>query len=228
MMMIKYLLSILLLLSFSTWAKEPEAPKKLTLLQCFRLQHGFKYGHLSEFSKSNEKKINKTHELLRGLDYQGIIPWKPKDREVLRRTAIIKLGILGKKLPRYDRTQKIGKAEVNVKDIHWTQMMAENSTDKGPYTVINNAKSIKDGSLDIKMLPSIKVWRDTEGRIWTLDHRRMAAIRLSGVIEKVEVEFVEEAVVLKQAYKYSNRDDGRTIFIYLGDDKSPQSIVLSD
>lgn len=224
-------LAMLISISGNTLAKSTTG-NKLTLLQCFKLQTSLRYGHIEKRDTESKADINSTHEILKGLNYSGVVPWSPKKREVVRRLGIEKLeldGLASKYIPQYDKTQKIGKAKVKVNDIRWSQMAANNVSQDGKYTIVGNAKAIKDGSLNITKLPTIRVWRDVEGRVWTLDHRRLAAIKLSGVIDEIEVEFVTEALVKEQKFKFSNRDEGRTIFLYMDekDAKTDKAIVLT-
>jgi hypothetical protein len=69
-----------------------------------------------------------------------------------------------------------------------------------------------------------------EGRVWTLDYRRLAAMRLSGVVDKIEVEFVSEALVLEQKLKFSTQNSGRSILVHLDEDDAVEdlSIVITN
>lgn len=226
-------LTLLLSVGGNCFAKDKVTPKKLTLLQCFNLQKSLKYGHRGEIDKAVEiEEIAQTHAKIQGLEYSGVVPWSPKRREVVRRVAIEKLEMdsLAATLPVYDKAQKVGPGRAKVNDIRWSQMAANNVSQDGKYTVVGNALDIKSGKLDIKKLPTIRVWRDDKGRIWTLDHRRLAAIKLSGVIDEIDVEFVTEAIVKEQKFKFSNRDEGRTIFLYLDekDALADKAIVLTN
>ncbi|WPU65995.1 hypothetical protein [Peredibacter starrii] len=229
----KWTLSVIALsILFSEASIAKSTGNKLTLLQCFKLQTSLRYGHINDRDKATKADITKTHELLKGLNYSAVVPWSPKKREIVRRFGIEKLEmdeLASKYMPLYDKTQKIGKAKIKVNDIRWSQMAANNVSQDGKYTIVGNAKAIKDGSLNITKLPTIRVWRDVQGRVWTLDHRRLAAIKLSGVIDEIEVEFVAESLVKEQKFKFSNRDEGRTIFLYMDekDAKSDKAIVLS-
>jgi len=50
----------------------------------------------------------------------------------------------------------------------------------GGYTVLGNATALKDGMLLVSNLPLISVWQDSAGKIWTLDHRILAAFKEAG------------------------------------------------
>jgi hypothetical protein len=59
--------------------------------------------------------------------------------------------------------------------------------EKGGFEVLANAKKMKSGELQIQDLPPIHIWEDINGNIWTLNHRRLAAMHLSGVVKRVPV-----------------------------------------
>ncbi len=89
--------------------------------------------------------------------------------------------------------------------------------DSGAYTVAGNAQALKKGTLKVTDLPPLTVWKDETGKIWSLDHRRLAAFELSGVVKEVPVKFVSKEEVLGDHYKFSNADGGRSIIIQLDD-----------
>jgi len=60
--------------------------------------------------------------------------------------------------------------------IHFMQSNAKNTT--GEYTVLGNAQGLQDGSLRPDVL-KVRVWKDEAGKVWTLDHRRLAAFKLA-------------------------------------------------
>ncbi len=43
----------------------------------------------------------------------------------------------------------------------------------GQYTVLENAEALNNGTLKARDLPDIKIWKDADRKIWTLDHRRL-------------------------------------------------------
>jgi len=115
-------------------------------------------------------------------------------------------------MPKFDKAQPLGPAIVDAGDIRFSQLDCKNESDGG-YSVISNAKALRDGSLKVEQLPKLRVWRDSDGRIWTLDHRRLAAMRLSGVVNDIPVEFVDEATVNAQRFKFTTRSEGESIFV---------------
>lgn len=72
---------------------------------------------------------------------------------------------------------------LNPSEIRFTQISASNST--GNYTVLDNAKSLADGTLKPETLSPIRVMRDIdqEGNMafWTMDNRRLISHRLAGL-----------------------------------------------
>lgn len=218
-----------LLMIFPAWGKEASAPK-LTVLQCFKIYENLLTGHIGKNTDRIKKAIAEKEKEIEGLDFAAVVPWDPKDRDKVKRFMIEKLDMdfLGQKLPTYDKSQKVGKAKMNVKEIRWSQANCRNSSQDKRFTVINNAKALKEGTLKVETLPTIRVWKDTDGKVWTLDHRRLAAIRLSGVVDEIPVEFVDEATVIAQQFKFGTRNDGKSIFVQLDgpEEKEKLSIVL--
>lgn len=177
-----------------------------------------KTGHTLNLDKRLAATREIKREELEGLNFVDIVPWKPRKRDKVVRWVTSKTGtdaFMVATPPKYLKNQKLGEEVVNVDDIRWSQAQARNMSQDGKYSVIGNAKAIKDGKLDISILPTIKVFRDDAGRIWTLDHRRLAAIKLSGVIKKLKVEFVSEEIVKAQKFKFSTQNEGNSILIHL-------------
>lgn len=203
------------------------ALNRMTVLQCFRIAPNIPTGHPGKTSNKVIAEISEKEKLLEGLSYNAVIPWVPRKRDAVHRFLIEKLNFKNPNtIPAFDKTQKLGKAEVRLKDLRFTQVNCRNMSQDKKYSVIGNARAIKEGTLDIKKLPTIKVWRDTEGRIWTLDHRRLAAMRLSGVIDKLEVEFVSEEVVRAQGFKFGTQNEGKSIFVHLDDPETKEKISI--
>lgn len=205
--------------------------KGLSVLQCVELVNpNLSIGHIGPKSDRVQRAISVQEKELEGLSYSGVVAWSPKKLDAAKRFLIEKghMDFLAQKLPKYDTTQKIGTATMKVKDIRWSQSMCRNSSQDKKYSVINNAHALKAGTLKVETLPKIRVWRDTDGRVWTLDHRRLAAMRLSGVVDDIPVEFVSETIVKEQKFKFSTQNDGRSILVHIDDANDPDdlSIVL--
>ncbi|PKV50693.1 RHS repeat-associated protein [Aquimarina sp. MAR_2010_214] len=105
---------------------------------------------------------------------------------------------------------------VATKSIHFMQSSIKNTT--GEYTVLGNAKSLTNGMLNPEIL-RISIWKDANGKIWTLDHRRLAAFKLSG-LDEVPVRWATSSEVQKQMWKMSTKTNGTTIRLKLGDGKN--------
>ena len=211
------LLTLFLSLSFSLYAKGPQSTS--CLIQNLALLQNLKSGHLAKNPDKFATVIAQKNKELDGLAYEGIVPWSPRKRDAVKRFMIEKFGMdnLSQELPAFDPTQKLGKSTIKIDDIRWSQVNARNVSQDGKYTVIGNAKAFKDGTLNVDKLPPIRVWRDTEGLIWTLDHRRLAAMKLSGVIDDVPVIFVDNATVKAQKFKFGTHNDGNSLFVWLDD-----------
>lgn len=217
----------LLIISFVLLISLPSVAKDLR--NCRPLFESLSTGILGHKSKVFLNDVAALETQLVGLEYKGVIPWVPKESNDLTRKLIRHHGLehLADPIPTYDKTQKLGVKTVNIKDIRFSQVDCKNASDGG-YTVINNAKAFKDGSLKPSDLPPLKVWQDVEGRIWSLDHRRLAAMRLSGTIQNAQVEFVAEEVVKADRFKFATKSEGQTIFVRLDPKpgKPPMAIVI--
>jgi hypothetical protein len=106
--------------------------------------------------------------------------------------------------------------KLNPKQVHFMQSSIRNST--GEYTVLGNAKALRAGKLDPDIL-RINVWKDATGKIWTLDHRRLAAFRLSN-LQEVTVNWVTPDQVKSQMWKMTTTNGGSSIKLKLGNGKN--------
>ncbi len=70
-----------------------------------------------------------------------------------------------------------GSDTVNPKDVNFMQSSIKNQT--GEHTVLGNAVALKSGALKATDLPEIRIWQDADGKLWTLDHRKLAAFRIA-------------------------------------------------
>ncbi|RYD52420.1 MAG: hypothetical protein EOP52_09695 [Sphingobacteriales bacterium] len=62
----------------------------------------------------------------------------------------------------------------------------------------------------------MNVWKDAIGKIWTLDHRRLAAFRLSG-LKEAPIQWANPA---GQMWKMTTRNGGTSIKLKLGEGQS--------
>ncbi len=87
----------------------------------------------------------------------------------------------------------------------------EETEDNSSHSVIQNALQLKQDQRFIFAMPKIEVFRDTTGKVWTLNHRRLAACLLSGVVNQVPVEWVDIATATGNLNKYYPINEGRSI-----------------
>ncbi|WP_336704348.1 DUF6443 domain-containing protein [Chryseobacterium indologenes] len=151
---------------------------------------------------------------------------KPENQEAalgLAAIAIITTG--GKAAPAIIKAEAgIAKAEVaaekglvmNPKDIHFMQSSIKNST--GEFTVLGNAESLKAGTLNPEIL-RMNVWKDQAGKVWTLDHRRLGAFKLSGLNE-APINWATAKEVKNQMWKMTTKNGGTSVKLKLGDGKN--------
>lgn len=108
-------------------------------------------------------------------------------------------------------------------DIHFMQNSVSNNHSDNRYTVVENARAIRDGVLDPETFPPLRVWKDQSGKVWTLDHRRLAAFILSGRVESVSVEWASWSEVKRQSYKMSTLSQGNYLILT---DKLDQALMI--
>ena len=105
---------------------------------------------------------------------------------------------------------------LNPNEVHFMQSSIKNTT--GEFTVLGNAEALKAGTLKPEVL-RINVWKDATGKIWTLDHRRLAAFKISGLSE-VPVTWAPTAQVEGQMWKMTTTTGGTSIKLKFGDGKT--------
>jgi len=112
-------------------------------------------------------------------------------------------------------------ATLDPKEISFMQQSisytSQDSSGDGVYTVLDNAIQLRDGVLKPQDLPTIRVWKDEQGRIWTLDHRRLAAYRIAGNLDSIPVQWVAPEIVERERFKFTTQSEGRTIRLNLGE-----------
>jgi hypothetical protein len=97
------------------------------------------------------------------------------------------------------------------KFVRFTQDSASHKTTDGRL-LTDNVKALQDGSLKPKNLPPIKIFIDTEGRIWSHDNRRLAQALLAGVPVNAQIWSAKQ--VSKNACRHlSTTRDGAAITI---------------
>ncbi len=194
---------------------------------CHSLIENFLTENISSFPKVSPEDILKRKADLdkAELDYFDVIPWRKNSRLAIRIRRFfidkLKVGFLKRQqLPQVDESWPLGPVRVNINDIRFLQFSARNTSSDGQYNVIDNAKSLRKGTLRAEEFFRIRVFRDIQGRFWTLDHRRLAAMKLSGAFSVINVEVVGEEVAAKSLFKFSSRNEGQSLLVILGDGSS--------
>ncbi len=189
-------------------------------------------GHLKKATSQFVEEQNEFSKQLHGLNFVEVISWEPNQKDKALRKLIRKHGLttlLSKNIPEFDHTQKIGPAKVHINQLHFSQYAASNHT--GEYTVVGNAQAFKAGKLDPSKFPRLQVWRDTSGKIWTLDHRRLISMVMAGHDKELDVEFVPYEFFKEDRFKFTNMGDGNSIVLSLtkedGSSKAPIAVVVS-
>lgn len=121
----------------------------------------------------------------------------------------------------YDATMhealESGSNTVNPKDVNFMQSSIKNQT--GEHTVLGNAEALKSGALKATDLPEIRIWQDADGKLWTLDHRRLAAFRMAE-LDSVPFRWATDEEVANQMWKMTTKTNGISIKLKLADGQS--------
>ena len=148
--------------------------------------------------------------LLRGLHYKKLIELTPEFRRVYREP--------NKHFPKFrERAEpRPGRLPLNV--LHFMQSSIWDVFHDTKYDVITTAYQLQRGELEVSALPVVQVWEDDEGKVWTLNHRRVAACRLAGNVGEVPVRWATREEVERNRYEYTTRTEGRSIIGILHED----------
>ena len=68
-------------------------------------------------------------------------------------------------------------------------------------------------------LPEIRIWQDADGKLWTLDHRRLAAFRMAK-LDSVPFRWATDEEVANQMWKMTTKTNGISIKLKLADGQS--------
>ena len=110
-----------------------------------------------------------------------------------------------------------GSNTVNPKDVNFMQSSIKNQTVE--HTVLGNAEALKSGALKATDLPEIQIWQDADGKLWTLDHRRLAAFRMAE-LDSVPFRWATDEEVANQMWKMTTKTNGISIKLKLADGQS--------
>ena len=89
----------------------------------------------------------------------------------------------------------------------------------GEHTVLGNAEALKSGTLKATDLPDIRIWQDADGKLWTLDHRRLAAFRIAE-LDSVPFRWATNEEVANQMWKMTTETNGTSIKLKIGNGQS--------
>lgn len=106
--------------------------------------------------------------------------------------------------------------EIDVTNIYFMQDTANNagthSTTGKTYTVLDNAIALKKGErLRPTDFPPIRVYEDPDGKIWTLDHRRLITFKLAGIDTINVVRVTKEVYENEKPLKFTTNNGGEAI-----------------
>lgn len=119
-------------------------------------------------------------------------------------------------IPKY-QTVACPPSDIYIADIRFMQDSASGVFQDNKRDIIELARQIQKDPASIEKLPKIEVWQDEQGRIWTINHRRLIAMILSGIVLKIPVIFADEATVQKNRHEFTTTTNGKTINIWLTD-----------
>ena len=101
---------------------------------------------------------------------------------------------------------------MNSREINFMQCSIKNAT--GEFTVLGNAQALKSGAPNPEVL-RMNVWKDAAGKVWTLDYRRLAAFRVSGLQEAL----IQWANPSGQMWKMTTTNGGSSIWLKFSEGK---------
>ncbi len=107
-------------------------------------------------------------------------------------------------------------ASLSPSEIRFMQDSISNQALGKDYSVLQNALDLRAGKLKVSDLPPIRVWKDEFGKVWTLDHRRLASFKMAGNIDSIPVVWVSPAEVRQQAFKMTTANEGQSVVMKLG------------
>ncbi len=110
-----------------------------------------------------------------------------------------------------------GSNTVNPKDVNFMQSSIKNQT--GEHTVLGNAEALKSRAIKATDLPEIRIWQDADGKLWTLDHRRLAAFRIAE-LDSVPFSWATDEEVANQMWKMTTKTNGTSVKLKLGNGQS--------
>ncbi len=160
------------------------------------------------------------------LTYLGIIPWKPSEFAKFNQDLVRYHGLdrTGKFLPVYDVTHEPGPAVLRADELRFSRHDLSDDV----RAILELAQELKAGTKTTEDLPPVRVWKDVNGLVWTIDDALLAAIRLSGITGDVKVRFVTQGEAVARSANFSTQTDGKNILVKINpkDGDQPQALVV--
>lgn len=145
--------------------------------------------------------------LLRGLKYKKVITLPPGfDQDARERT---------RPFPEFVESGPSAPGRLPLHVIRFMQSSIWDEFHDSAYDIITTAYQIQRGEIPVTALPAIHVWRDSRGRVWTLDNRRVAVFLLAGNVGEVPVRWAGRDLVDARRFEYTTRTAGRSIVALL-------------
>lgn len=120
-------------------------------------------------------------------------------------------------LPTFGADDRDRPVRLQISEIHFMQRYGQENMGHRKYSLIETAQDLATGELPFESLPPLEVWRDDQGRVWALDNRRLAAAVLSGIDAELPVQWVDEAKIRADSFKFEPWRGGTAIQIILED-----------
>ncbi len=146
---------------------------------------------------------------LQGLNHHDIIQISASEFEQDQKR------IQTKPFPRYSPPPTPQPKSIPINKIHFMQNSAWPVFTDQKHNVFSTSKNLKSRALSLNVLPKIHVWQDQQHQIWTLDHRRLAAMTLAGNIKKTPVVWATKTEVNQSRSRFTTKNNGQSILIYL-------------
>ena len=159
---------------------------------------------LDDFSS---RAINSFKRYLDGLDYQSIVKLGAEFMKNDRTRT--------QPFPEYVPAGSNAPKTVPIQDVHFMQRSIHDLSHDQKYDIITTARRLQKRQLDIMALPTIHVWKDSENKIWTINHRRLAAFILAGNMKVVPVVWASQKEVENNRFEYTTRTGGKSILAIL-------------
>lgn len=92
--------------------------------------------------------------------------------------------------------------------VRFSQRSAKFIFSDGVNTIASLATALREGRIDLERFPPIRLV-EKDGRLFTLDHRRLEAFRRANVTIPYRMATPKEAA--KESWKFTTRNDGLSV-----------------